>query len=105
MSNKMQPPELVRLSPITLEAWRAHMAQKFTMDLQAELMVMRDLLQQLDPEHSYIFSPEYIAFLKTKLPEKPEEETLDRHKAESSLQVISLSDGMQKIKAIQPEKE
>jgi hypothetical protein len=97
----MQPPEIVRLSPITLEAWRAHMSQKYTMDLQAELMVMRDLVKQLDPEHMYAFSPEYIAFVKTKLPETPEEETLDRHREESSMKVISLSDGLETIKAIQ----
>ena len=103
MSNAhdMQPPEIVRLSPITLEAWRAHMAQRYTMDLQAELMVMRDLLKQLDPNHLYTFSPEYIAFIKTPVPEGLEEETLDRHREESSLKVISLSDGLAKIQEVQ----
>jgi hypothetical protein len=56
-----------------------------------ELMVMRDLLRQIDPAHMYVFSAEYSAFLKHKLPEKMEEEQLDRHKDESALQVIDMT--------------
>ena len=88
-------PEIVRLSPITIEVWRAHMQQRQIMDYQAELMMYRDLIKKLDPAHNYVFSPEYLAFLKTPVPDNPEPEKLDRHKEESALQVVSLTEDMQ----------
>jgi hypothetical protein len=56
-----------------------------------EVMVMRDLIKQLDPQHMYTFSAEYGAFLKTKLPQPMEKEQLDRHLDESSLEIIDLT--------------
>jgi hypothetical protein len=86
---KMQVPEIVRLSPITMEVFMQHISRKRIIDLEMQLTVWRDLVKQIDPEHMYVFSPEYNAFLKTKLPEDAEEETLDQHKDISSTAVIT----------------
>jgi hypothetical protein len=71
------------------------MQQRQIMDYQAELMMYRDLIKKLDPDHNYVFSPEYLAFLKTPKPDTPEPERLDRHREDSALQVVSLTEDMQ----------
>ena len=58
--------ELVRLSPVSLETFHAHVLQEKILDLQMEIITLRDLVQQLDPNHEYVFSQEYRAFVKTK---------------------------------------
>jgi len=85
---KVHVPEIVRLSPITMEIFMQHISQKQILELRMELQVWRDLVKQIDPEHLYVFSPEYNAFLKTPMPKEREEETLDQHKDLSSLAVI-----------------
>ena len=59
---------LVRLSPTTLQAFNAFVLQQKITDLTMELMTLHDLLKQLDPDHMYIFSSEYQAFVKTRNP-------------------------------------
>ena len=85
---KMHVPEIIRLSPITMEIFMQHIQQKKLLDLQMELNVWRDLVKQIDPEHLYVFSPEYNSFLKTPLLHQEEEEALDQHKDPSALAVI-----------------
>jgi len=84
-------PEIIRLSPICLDSYNQHISQKVIMELQMELMAMRDLLKKIDPQHMYVFSPEYSAFLRTRLPDDLEPEALDRHRNESAMQVIDHS--------------
>ena len=84
-------PEIVRLSPVCIDSYNQHISQKVIMELQMELMAMRDLLKQIDPKHMYVFSPEYSAFLRTRLPDDLEPEDLDRHKNESAMRVIDHS--------------
>jgi hypothetical protein len=93
MSGKitMNVPEIVRLSPITMDSFNQHQSQKVIMELQMELMALRDLIKQIDPKHLYVFSPEYSAFLKSKLPDNMEGEQLDRHKNDSVMDVIDLT--------------
>ena len=81
-------PEIVRLSPIAMEIFYNHMSQKRILELQQELVVWRDLVKQIDPDHVYMFSKEYQAFFKTPV-EKDEQEVLDRHKDISSTAVIT----------------
>jgi hypothetical protein len=85
---KVHVPEVVRLSPITMEVFMQHISQKKLLELQMELTVWRDLVKQIDPEHLYVFSPEYNAFLKTPMPKEREDESLDQHKELSAMAVI-----------------
>ena len=89
---EVKMPEIVRLSPICMDSFQQHMAKRTISDLQLEVMTLRDLVKKLDPDHMYVFSPEYQAYIKTELPKDIEPEKLDRHKDESALQVISLTD-------------
>ncbi len=65
---------LVRLSTTTLEAFNAFVLQQKITDLTMELMTLHDLVKQIDPEHMYVFSTEYQAFIKTKNPSRSESE-------------------------------
>jgi hypothetical protein len=85
---KLVVPEVVRLSPIAMEIFVQHVNQKQILDLRMENTVWRDLVKQIDPDHLYVFSPEYNAFMKTPIPEESKEEYLDLHKDKSSLAVI-----------------
>jgi hypothetical protein len=66
--------DLVRLSRTTLEAFNAFILQQKITDLQMELMTLHDLVKQIDPDHMYVFSHEYQAFIKTPNPSKSESE-------------------------------
>jgi hypothetical protein len=74
-----------------MDAYNQHISQKVIMELQMEMMALRDLIKKIDPDHMYVFSPEYSAFLKSKLPKDLEPEALDRHKNESMMEVIDLT--------------
>lgn len=63
----MNPHDLVRLSPTTMECYAAHMLQQKINDLTIQLMTLHDLIRQLDPDHMYVFNPEYQSFVKTRL--------------------------------------
>jgi hypothetical protein len=84
---KENTPEFIRLSPIAIEIFFNHVSQKRILELQMELTVWRDLVKQIDPDHDYIWSKEYQAFMRIKK-EKDEGENLDRHKTVSSMAVI-----------------
>jgi hypothetical protein len=85
---KLVVPEIIRLSPIAMEIFVNHVTQKQVLDLRMENTVLRDLVKQIDPDHLYVFSPEYNAFLKTPVPAESKEEVLDLHKDLSATAVI-----------------
>lgn len=68
--------EIVRVSPKTLQAYGSLKLQEQLIDLQIEIMTLRDLVKKLDPAHMYVFNLEYQAFVKTKDPDyvEPEED-------------------------------
>jgi hypothetical protein len=84
---KVKTPEFVRMSPIAMEIFFNHVAQRRILDLQMELVVWKDLVKQIDPNHNYVWSKEYQAFMKIEV-EGEEEENLDRHKGLASTAVI-----------------
>jgi hypothetical protein len=85
---KIRIPEMVRLSPIAMDTIMAMGAEKRTLELRQELVMWKDLVKTIDPNHNYMFSAEYQAFFKSPVPEVEEEEMLDRHKQSSAMAVI-----------------
>lgn len=72
--------DLVRLSPVTLQAFSAFVLQQKITDLTMELMTLHDLLKTIDPDHMYVFSAEYQAFVKTRNPSRSDEEVRETNR-------------------------
>jgi hypothetical protein len=70
----MNPYDIVRLGPTTMHTYSSFQLQQKILNLQLEVMTLRDLLRQLDPEHMYVFNQEYQAFIRTRVPEDTPEE-------------------------------
>lgn len=66
--------EMIRMSEVTLDIINSHYLQKKLLDMTVELACMQDLIRQLDPQHMYLYSAEYQAFVKTRVNPHVEED-------------------------------
>lgn len=57
--------ELIRLTDSSLDIVNSNFLQRKLLDLTVENVCLHDLIRQLDPDHMYLYSAEYQAFVKT----------------------------------------
>jgi hypothetical protein len=56
---------MVRISKETTTEYQRMLTEMTMLQLRMELLTLQDLVRQLDSDHSYFFSSEYAAFIKT----------------------------------------